>query len=286
MSTLHLTPHPTAPLRTAWPPCEVIIFDCDSTLSTVEGIDELARWLGREAEVAALTTQAMNGEIPLEAVYSRRLELIQPTRQQLRQLGQLYRDTLVTNAAEVLAALLAAQRSIFIVSGGLAEAVHDVGVALGVPADHIFAVDVEYNQLSGRWWEPWTHPGGHNPDEQYLQHDHGPLTEGKGKARIIRDLRARHRGRAMLIGDGTSDLEAGATVDVFVGFGGVVAREKVRAEAEVFIDAPSLAPVLPLALARSAALPPEWQSLYTEGQRLIQTGRVTFRGLDGVPAFS
>lgn len=262
--------HPTP--RAEWFPFEVVIFDCDSTLSRIEGIDELARWLGREAEVAALTAQAMNGDLPLEAVYSRRLDMLQPTREQLKQLGQLYRDTLVPEAAEVIQALLAHGREVFIVSGGLFEPVRDLGLWLGLPADHIFAVDVDYNQLSGRWWETWKHPHGHNPDERYLIHDHGPLTEGTGKAHIIRRLRATHRGRAMLIGDGTSDLEASQAVDMFVGFGGVVAREKVKAQAEVFIHANSLAPILPLALAA-----PTDSTIYTRGVQLIEQGQVTIR---------
>lgn len=265
-SSTSLTP------RAEWFPFEVVIFDCDSTLSRIEGIDELARWLGREAEVAALTTQAMNGDLPLEAVYSRRLDMLQPTREQLKQLGQLYRDTLVPEAAEVIATLLAHGREVFIVSGGLLEPVRDFGVSLGLPANHIFAVDVDYDQLSGRWWETWKHPQGRNPDERYLIHDHGPLTEGTGKAHIIRRIRAMHRGRAMLIGDGTSDLEASRAVDMFVGFGGVVAREKVQASAEVFIHANSLAPVLPLVLAAPVPSP-----LYTQGVQLIQNRRVTFR---------
>lgn len=258
--------------RAEWFPFEVVIFDCDSTLSRIEGIDELARWLGREAEVAALTTQAMNGDVPLEAVYSRRLDLLQPTREQLKQLGQLYRDTLVPEAAEVIHALLAHGREVFIVSGGLFEPVRELGVSLGVPADHIFAVDVDYDQLTGRWWETWKHPQGRNPDERYLIHDHGPLTEGAGKAHIIQRLRAAHRGRAMLIGDGTSDLEASRAVDVFVGFGGVVKRDKVNAQADVFIHANSLAPILPLALAAPMASP-----IYHKGVQLIAQGSVTFR---------
>jgi len=249
-----------------------VIFDCDSTLSRIEGIDELARWLGREAEVAALTTQAMNGDLPLEAVYSRRLDLLQPTREQLKQLGQLYRETLVPDAAEVVRTLLAHGREVFIVSGGLFEPVRELGVWLGLPADHIFAVEVDYNQLSGRWWETWKHPHGHNPDERYLIHDRGPLTEGAGKAQIIQRLRATYRGRAMLIGDGISDLEASQAVDVFVGFGGVVVRDKVKAQAEVFIQANSLAPVLPLALAT-----PNDSPVYVEGVRFIQQAQVAFR---------
>jgi len=264
------------PRRADWAPFELVFFDCDSTLVGIEGIDELARWVGREKEVAALTTQAMNGDLPLEAVYSRRLEMLQPTREHLRRLGQLYREHLIPGADQVIAALQASQREVFIISGGLAQAVQEFGVFLGLPAPNIHAVEMDFNQLTGRWWETWKHPGGRNPDERYLTHTTGPLTVGKGKAEIIRAIRRSHRGRALLVGDGLSDLEAGEAVDLFVGFGGVVARERVRAGAEVFIDAPSLAPILPLALAESAQ-PSHYASQYLEGVRLIREGQVTFQ---------
>lgn len=254
-------------------PFELIIFDCDSTLSTVEGIDELARWAGKEAEVADLTNRAMNGELLLEAVYSRRLELLTPTREQTRRLGQLYRETMIADAAEVIAALRELGRQVFIVSGGLAEGVREFGLWLGLPEENIFAVEVEYNQLAGNWWETWKHPAGQNLAEAVLAHDGGPLTIGKGKAEIIRSIRRQNRGRAMLIGDGTSDLEASETVDMFVGFGGVVSREKVRAKADVFITTPALAPILPLALAR----PFPSHARFQRGVSLIEEGAVTFR---------
>ncbi len=254
---------------TDWLPFEAVIFDCDSTLSTVEGIDELARWAGKEAEVAALTERAMNGELPLEQVYTRRLEMINATRENVERLAQLYRETLVPDAREVIAALQADGRQVYIVSGGLAKGVRDFGVWLGVPEHRIHAVELEYNQLAGNWWEPWRHPAGRNLDEQILAHDGGPLTIGKGKAEIIRRLRAGARGRAILIGDGGSDLEAAEAVDLFVGFGGVTARPRVMAGAPVFIHSASLAPILPLALARPMA-PAGHESLYARGVASVQ----------------
>ncbi|MBT4147320.1 MAG: haloacid dehalogenase, partial [Gammaproteobacteria bacterium] len=46
---------------------DIIFFDCDSTLSEIEGIDELAERAGCGAEMAALTNAAMNGEVSLES---------------------------------------------------------------------------------------------------------------------------------------------------------------------------------------------------------------------------
>jgi phosphoserine phosphatase len=262
--------------RADWAPFELIIFDCDSTLTTVEGIDELARWRGLSSEVEALTQAAMNGDVPLESVYGERLEMLKPTRAELRQLGQLYRRTALPGADRVIGALQAAGRQVFIVSGGLLEAVLDFGIALAVPADHIFAVGMEYDQLSGRWWEGWRHPRGRNPDEQYLAHDGGPLTTGTGKVGIIQTIRRQRRGRAMLVGDGSSDLQDSAAVDLFVGFGGVVARAPVAAAAEVFIRTPNLSVILPMAFG-PGLVPDGFADLYQDGLKGLRGDDVAFR---------
>ncbi len=54
---------------------KLIVFDCDSTLSSIEGIDELARVKGQSIfeQVAELTHAAMNGVVPLDEVFTRRL---------------------------------------------------------------------------------------------------------------------------------------------------------------------------------------------------------------------
>jgi phosphoserine phosphatase len=61
-------------------PTKLICLDCDSTLSAIEGVDELARLRGPAAlaQVAAMTNDAMDGKIPLEQVFARRLEIIAP----------------------------------------------------------------------------------------------------------------------------------------------------------------------------------------------------------------
>ena len=58
-----------ATLRDYEPPFGTVVFDCDSTLSTIEGIDELCGIVGVAAgDVAELTTRAMAGELALRAV--------------------------------------------------------------------------------------------------------------------------------------------------------------------------------------------------------------------------
>ena len=75
------------------PRFKTVIFDVDSTVCAIEGIDWLAARrdpdVARESE--ALTAQAMAGESPIEAVYTRRLERIRPTAGELISLAEAYR---------------------------------------------------------------------------------------------------------------------------------------------------------------------------------------------------
>ena len=57
-----------------WPAYELVFFDCDSTLSSIEGIDELARSKGKAERVGLLTNKAMDGELDLADVYGKRLK--------------------------------------------------------------------------------------------------------------------------------------------------------------------------------------------------------------------
>jgi phosphoserine phosphatase len=223
-----------------------IFFDCDSTLSAIEGIDELARLKGVEQRIVELTNAAMDGRIPLQEVYAERLRLLAPTRADLRAIEDAYKRTVVPDAREVIAGLQSLGRRVFIVSGGLADAVTGFGVWLGVPRELIRAVGLTYNQLSGRWWDYDTCNERGNPDEGYLMYDDGPLTTQHGKAEVIKLMREKGR-RAMLVGDGASDLAAAHAVNVFVGFGGVVVRPLVAANAPYFIRSAGLAPVMLLA---------------------------------------
>ena len=235
-------------LLPVWPISDVVIFDCDSTLSGVEGIDELARMAGRQRDVSAMTRRAMSGDVPLESVYESRLALSNPTQAQVSHLRRVYRETVIADAREVVAALQDLGCQVFVVSGGLIEPVRDFGAWLGVPRDHIYAVEMEYDQLAGEWWRYWEQPGGQNPNANYLAVKSSPLVSAGGKRVVVDRIRQSFPGRAMLVGDGTSDLEARSQVDLFVGFGGVIHREPVAAQAPIYIGTPYLSPILPIGL--------------------------------------
>ena len=58
----------------------LLVMDMDSTLITIETIDELADLVGRKAEVAAVTAQAMRGEIEYDESIRRRVAVLKGTR--------------------------------------------------------------------------------------------------------------------------------------------------------------------------------------------------------------
>lgn len=228
-----------------WTSYDLVFFDCDSTLSTIEGIDELARLKGKEQRVGLLTQKAMDGDLDLSEVYGKRLRAINPTRTELETIRNIYLETLVEDAAAVISALQFLQKHVYIISGGLLDAVKGFGERLGVAPDHIRAVELQYNELSGNWW--------HYQDpriqgqQKYMDYENGPLTVSAGKPEIVHQLAGDTWGRRILVGDGVSDLATRQNgVDLFVGFGGVVVRPKVEQNADVFIYTRSLAPMLPL----------------------------------------
>ena len=262
-----------------WPGFNFVFFDCDSTLSSIEGIDELARQKGKFDEIKKLTDAAMDGEVHLHNVYDRRLEMLSPTRAEIRELDRHYRQTVVPDALEVIKALQAVDKELFIVSGGLLSAVRPFGRWLGIPGQNIQAVNVRYNSLSGEWWDYQQDRWGQRPDVQYLDPEETPLIESHGKSDVIRNLLQNRYGRAMLVGDGVSDLAARPVVDLVVGFGGVVARRRVAAEADIFIKVNTLAPVLPIALSaneQTALSGTIHEATLSKGQALLQSREVLF----------
>jgi phosphoserine phosphatase len=205
---------------------DVICFDCDSTLSKIEGIDELARRVGLGEEMSKLTDAAMNGIVPLEAVYEKRLSLIRPDQNSIDWLADLYITEIVDGVKEVFAALLAQDKTVHIISGGLRQAILPLAKHLGLPESHVHAVDVYFNE-----------------DGSYGHYDlNSPLAKTGGKAIIVSSLKT--QGSLAMIGDGKTDLEAKQAGAYVLGFGGVVDRAIVRELADFYTTEPSLLSVL------------------------------------------
>ena len=200
-----------------------VIFDVDSTLSSLEGIDWLASLrdpnVARESE--ELTARAMAGEMPIEAVYTRRLERIRPTGAELLMLADAYRETVQPGALELIGELHAAHVHVHLLSGGLRPAIVPLALQLGVPADHVHAVSVMQDE-----------------DGSYSRLDGDqPLATQQGKPLTVQRLQL--RAPVAMIGDGSTDAAVRGVVDHFFAYTGVARREKVVAVADA--EAPTFA---------------------------------------------
>ena len=199
---------------------KLIFFDCDSTLSAIEGVDELARLRGAScfAEIEAMTNAAMDGQVPIDEVFGRRLEIIRPTRAEVDLVAQMYLDQIEPTALATMAAVREAGWTPMILSAGYTEVIEPLAQHLGI--ERIEAVSLQFDA-----------------EGNYADYDRDyPTTRNGGKpARILQIKEELAPERIIMVGDGISDLETRDAVDLFVGFGRYVERPKVKAGAAQFI---------------------------------------------------
>lgn len=217
------------------PPFAAVYFDCDSTLSSIEGVDELLQFADPDLRknIADLTTQAMNGTLPLAEVYESRLSKLAPHRQQLDAIGEHYVSNLVPDAKATIHALQFLGKGVGIVSGGLLIPVQHIARHLDVPLEHVHAVPVLFHD-----------------DGSYRDFDRAsPLWQNGGKVPVVQAAPPAHH-PMVFVGDGITDLETKQHVGRFIGFGGVVTRDAVQQNADYFVAEPSLAAILPHCLSQ------------------------------------
>ena len=197
-----------------------VIFDVDSTLSAVEGIDWLAAQRGPEIEAwsAKLTERAMEGEIPIEAVYGERMRIVKPTLLEVQQLGKVYIERIATHAPETIAELRANNIEVVMVSGGLREAILPLAGKLGVDPKNVHAVSVFFGQ-----------------DGAYAGFDDASLlTRQSGKRTIVGQMDL--KGPILAVGDGMTDCEIKSVVQGFAAFVEFTRREAVIERADYVVE--------------------------------------------------
>lgn len=230
-----------------------VVFDCDSTLVRIEGIDELAG--DRIEEIRRMTELAMDGAMALEEVYGERLALIDPTHDAVQSVGDAYRESLVNDAREVVEALHWLGKDVRIVSGGLRPPVVAVAELLGIPAAKVAAVDIRFDG-EGRYLD--------------FERD-SPLARSGGKPDVISAWGLPRP--SLLVGDGSTDLEASPAVDYFVAFMGVVQREAVAAGADLVVNDASLAPILAIASStpeKGRLRDSPWAATLSRGEQMLR----------------
>ena len=199
---------------------DAVCFDVDSTVITVEAIDEFAKFAGQAEAVAALTAQAMGGSVPFDVALQARLSLINPSADMLEKFLSKHAFHLTPGFQGLVDVLAHRKVPVYLVSGGFTQMIHPLADVLGVPRTRVFANTILFK-----------------PDGSYAGFDRdAPTSRDGGKAEVVRRLKGAHGYRVVaMVGDGATDMQARPPADVFVGYGGVVTRPAVAAGADWFV---------------------------------------------------
>jgi len=127
----------------------LLVADMDSTMITVECIDELADYAGLRAEVAAVTEQAMRGEIAFEEALDARVALLRGL--DARVIDHCHDQRVrITPGAEALVRTMAGNGAYcLLVSGGFSRFADRVAAEIGFDAAIANDLHVEGGRLAG-----------------------------------------------------------------------------------------------------------------------------------------
>ncbi|MDR3157440.1 MAG: phosphoserine phosphatase SerB [Zoogloeaceae bacterium] len=198
------------------PDYRLIAFDMDSTLITIECIDELADFAGRKPEVAAVTEAAMQGEIDYPESLRRRLALLAGL--DARVLARVYTERLRLSpgARELLAAARSAGLCTALLSGGFTYFTERLRIELGLDFATSNELEIAGGKMTGRVV--------------------GEIVDAEAKAGQLRRLREEQglrREQVIAVGDGANDLRMMAEAGLSVAYH---AKPATRAKADVALN--------------------------------------------------
>jgi len=204
----------------------VLVADMDSTMITVECIDELADYAGLKPQVAEVTERAMRGELDFAAALDARVALLAGLDAGVidQCLAERVRDTL--GARTLVATMAARGAATALVSGGFTRFARPVGERLGFARVVANELEIADGRLTGRVVRP--------------------IVDAATKERVLCELAAGPGHAATLaVGDGANDLPMIRAAGLGGGLG-VAFRAKpvVAAAADARVEAGDLTVLL------------------------------------------
>ena len=204
----------------------LLVMDMDSTLISIECIDEIADMQGLKPQVSAITEAAMRGEIDFAESLRRRVSLLEGLDQSALQRVYDERLQLSPGAETLLAAARAAGIRTLLVSGGFTFFTERLKPRLGLDYTAANTLDVAGGKLTGRVL--------------------GDIVDAQGKADWLNRVRAEldlSRGQVIAMGDGANDLKMMAEAGVSIAYR---AKPVVREKASYALNQVGLDGVIPL----------------------------------------
>jgi len=204
----------------------LVAMDMDSTLITIECIDEIADMQGLKPQVAAITEAAMRGELDFAASLTRRVALLEGL--DAAALERVYDERLrISPGGEaMLAAVKAAGLKTLLVSGGFTFFTERLKARLGLDYTHANVLEIDNGKLTGRVI--------------------GGIVDAAEKMRTVQRVCADigvDTKQAIVMGDGANDLKMMSVAGLSVAFR---AKPVVRAQANVALNFAGLDGLLPV----------------------------------------
>jgi phosphoserine phosphatase len=208
--------HAWMPERRRFADLKLLAMDMDSTLITIESIDELGDMAGKKPEIAAITAQAMRGEIDYPESLRRRVALLAGLQESA--LERVYQERLkMTPGADAL--LAACKRhgvKLLLVSGGFTFFTERLKGRLGLDYTISNTLEIRHGRLTGNV--------------------SGEIVDAQAKAAkfisVLKEIRATKE-QSAAIGDGANDLKMMAEAGISVAFR---AKPVVRAQASCALN--------------------------------------------------
>jgi phosphoserine phosphatase len=205
---------------------KLLVMDMDSTLITIECIDEIADMQGLKPQVAAITEAAMRGEIEFRESLTRRVALLKGLDAGALQRVYDERLKLSPGAERMLSVIKASGMKTLLVSGGFTFFTDHMKQRLGLDYTHSNQLEIVDGKLTGN-----------------LIGDIVDADEKKRTVeRICRELDI-VPAQAIVMGDGANDLKMMGIAGLSVAFR---AKPIVRAQADVALNFVGLDGVLNL----------------------------------------
>lgn len=205
---------------------KLLAMDMDSTLITIECIDEIADMQGLKPQVAAITEAAMRGELEFDESLTRRVALLKGLEASALQRVYDERLQLSPGAQTMLAAVKAAGIKTLLVSGGFTFFTDRMKASLGLDYAHSNVLEIIDGKLTGKVV--------------------GAIVNAEEKKNTVERVCAELNiaaSQAIVMGDGANDLSMMSVAGLSVAFR---AKPVVREKASVALNFVGLDGILPI----------------------------------------
>lgn len=132
----------------------LLIADMDSTMITVECIDELADYAGIKPQIAAITERAMRGELDFRAALAERVALLEGLSEEVIAMCLAERVRIMPGAPQLIRTMKAHGARAVLVSGGFTRFADPVAQQIGFDVAIANILEIRDGVLTGKVLDP------------------------------------------------------------------------------------------------------------------------------------